>query len=309
MNAPAPRILRLVFYLPHDHHALAPVVSRALDTYLHAVGAGPETLGKWCDTEGEGDWFPLTGSGWEVVRSWLRPGEHRFVEDWDAETFLHRNKKGFETCVSLAGATPDTHGYAFNYLARLPWRTPRETVSTVSFSLPTKFLDEQGPEGVKSLALELAAGLPFTSGHAGLAFHPPNSSRQVMRTLREYLFRYPGLDLPTPGITDTLGTRVDGVHWLNFLGPSVLGEVGGASGLRARLHSPETTVRELENERVLVTLGKQPEAGDLAHGHDLPAYRELARVLEPWLAEAPNHSPWSGYSEEATRRWWRRFLD
>ncbi len=294
MTAPAPRLLRFVFYLPHDHHELAAVVSRALDTYLHAVGAGPETLGKWCDTEGEGDWFPLTESGWEVIRSWLRPGEHRFVEDWDAETFLHRNKKGFETSVNLAGATPATHGYAFNYLARLPWRTPREAVSAVSFSLPTEFLEEQGPERVKALALELAAGLPFTSGHAGLAFHLPNRSRQVMRTLREDFFRYPGLDVPTPGITDSLGTRVDGVHWLNFLGPPVLGEMGSTSGLRARLHSPETTLRELEGERVLVALGQSPEAGDLTRGHDLPAYRELARILEPWLAEAP---------------WWRRFLD
>lgn len=307
MNAPSPRLLRLVFYLPHDHHALAAGVSRALDTYLHAVGAGPETLGTWCDTEGEGDWFPLNASGWEIVRSWLRPGTHRFVEDWDPETFLHRNKKGFETLVSLAGATPATHGYAFHYLARLPWRTPREAVSAVSVSLPTEFLERQGPDTVKALALELAAGLPFSSGHGGLAVHLPNRSRQVMRALREDVFRYPGLDVPVPGLTDTLGMRVEGVHWLNFLGPPVLEAVGGVSGLRARLHSPDTTVRELEGQRVLVALGQGPEAGDLTQGLALPAYRELARVLEPWLAEAP--SPWSGYSQEETRRWWRRFLD
>jgi hypothetical protein len=293
MTAPY-QVVRLVFYLPPDHPELSAVVSRALDTYLHAVG--PETLGKWCDTEGEGDWFPLSESGWEVVRSWLRPGQHRFVEEWDAETFLQRNRKGFETFVSLVGGTTGTNGHAFSYVARLPWRTQREAVSAVSFSLPTEFLEAHGPETVTALALELAAGLPFTSGHGGLAFHLPNRSRQVMRTLREDVFRFPGLDVPTPSITDTLG-------------PPVLGAVGGASGLRTRLHSPETTVRDMEGERVLVTLGKWPEAGDLTRGHDLPAYRELAHVLEPWLPEAPSPSPWSGYSEEETRRWWRRFLD
>jgi hypothetical protein len=57
-----------------------------------------------------------------------------------------------------------------------------------------------------------------------------------------------------------------------------------------------------------VTLGTWPEAGDLAQGRDLPAYRELARVLEPWLFGCTNYR-WSGYTHEETRRWWRRFLD
>jgi hypothetical protein len=33
--------------------------------------------------------------------------------------------------------------------------------------------------------------------------------------------------------------------------------------------------------------GEWPEAGDLEHGHTLPAYRELARVLEPWSYRTP----------------------
>lgn len=121
------------------------------------------------------------------------------------------------------------------------------------------------------------------------------------------MFRYPGIDVPH-GQT-SIGFRVDGVHWLNFLGPPVLGEIGGAAGLRARLCSPGTTVQELEGERVVVTLGQWPEAGDLSRGLDLPAYRELARVLEPWLYPCPSHESWPGASPEELRRWWRRFLD
>ncbi|HYO58614.1 type VI immunity family protein, partial [Archangium sp.] len=91
----------------------------------------------------------------------------------------------------------------------------------------------------------------------------------------------------------------------------VLGALGGVAGLRARLHSPGTTVQEMEGERALVTLGQWPEAGDLAQGRDLPAYRELARVLEPWSdAFFPGYvNSWRGYTEEEVRRWWRRFLD
>ena len=88
----------------------------------------------------------------------------------------------------------------------------------------------------------------------------------------------------------------------------MLGELGGAEGLRSRLHSPGTTVQELAGDKVLITLGAWPEAGDTERGDTLPAYRELARVLEPWLYfdEDPRML---GQSEEDTRRWERRFLD
>ncbi|HYO68655.1 MAG TPA: type VI immunity family protein, partial [Archangium sp.] len=95
--------------------------------------------------------------------------------------------------------------------------------------------------------------------------------------------------------------------WLNFLGSPVLGALGGAAGLRARLRSPGTTVQELDGERAVVTLGTWPEAGDMEQGRTLPEYRELAHVLEPWLYM--NRGNWSGFSDEDVRRWERRFLD
>lgn len=98
---------------------------------------------------------------------------------------------------------------------------------------------------------------------------------------------------------------------MNFLGEPVLSALGGVTALRARLRSSSTNVREMADERVLVTLGPEPEAGDMAQGQPLPAYRELARVLEPWLEPFP----W-GYlreqgeaaDKEEWLRWWRRFL-
>ncbi len=126
------------------------------------------------------------------------------------------------------------------------------------------------------------------------------------------ILRHPGFDIRDAGIRDNLGARLDGVHWMNFLGQPVLGELGGAEGLRAKLQSPSILVRELDGERVLVLLGSAPEAGDLAHGQSLPAYCELARVLEPWQEPFPwDFLRRQGRSrdEEELRRWWRRFLD
>jgi hypothetical protein len=97
-------------------------------------------------------------------------------------------------------------------------------------------------------------------------------------------------------------------HWLNFLGHHVLGELGGAERIRARLQSPVTTVQELERDKVLIPLGTWPEAGDTERGDTLPAYRELARVLESWLFREHDERM-LGQSEEDTRHWECRFLD
>lgn len=302
-------VVRLCLYLPFDHHELANGVRRSLDAYLHAAGEGPEVLSEWWHAEGEA--FPLDEYGWEQLRAQLSPPRKGrwFLEDLEDERDIHRYlKRQCERSVSLTGGDSGISGYGFFYQSRLPWRTRtrvEEELSLVSFSWPTEYLAEHGPGRVRELAMELASLLPFSTGHAGLALQLPDETTSHWN--REELFRYPGIDVPH-GLT-SIGPRVDGVHWLNFLGPPVLGEVGGAAGLRARLYSPGTTVQELEGERAVVTLGQWPEAGDLSRGLGLPEYRELARVLEPWLFPCPSHESWPGASHEETRRWWRRFLD
>ena len=104
-----------------------------------------------------------------------------------------------------------------------------------------------------------------------------------------------------------LGIRIKGPAWMTFLGQPVLGELGGAEGLRARLTSPGTTVQQLEGERAVITLGPWPEAGDTQAGRNLPEYRELARLLEPWLYHS--RGPWPYFPEDVRQRWERRFLD
>ncbi|WP_239014112.1 type VI immunity family protein [Archangium violaceum] len=110
-----------------------------------------------------------------------------------------------------------------------------------------------------------------------------------------------------------------GARWLNFFGPPLLARLGGAMALRSRLRSAETMLEELVNERVIVSLGEGPEAGDLTTEKTLPAYRELAQVLEPWLeplflsrttvSAAPPRYTSLRLTENEARRWCRRFLD
>jgi hypothetical protein len=275
----------ITFYMKHSHQEVAQQVMHSVETYRHAVG--PQALG-WFTDPSSGDWEELDDKGWMYLRRKLL--EEPVIQ------------------LRLSESPSDTMGCELLYHGRLLDVADENETSVVSFRLSTEHLEEHSPGKVRELALELAAELPFTTGHAGLAFHFPESMLGTTERIRDLSFRYPGLDIPGVHFASlSIGTRVDGVHWLNFLGQPVLGELGGAAGLRARLHSPGTTVQELDGERAVVTLGQWPEAGDTEQGHTLPAYRELARVLEPWLYM--DRARWDGFSEEDMRRWERRFLD
>lgn len=313
-------VLRIVYCMPHDHQELAAGIEHALGVYRRAVGEGPAGLTQsWED----GESIRLNSEEWEIVRASLRPSPSRwFFEDVPETDLFYRQMSKTQTDRSVlltGGDQSDDNGYLFWYQARLPSRDPSRTgASLLRATLPTEYVEAHGPGHVRELAMEMASGLPLSSGHAGLALALHTARWHALPRLKEELARYPGVDVPGVLTHWHLGDRVDGVHWLNFLGPSLLESLGGQASLRARLHSPGTTVQDVGTSgSAVVTLGAWPEAGDLSLGDNLPAYRELARVLEPCLEEFhPRHATvWSGYdsepaySEEEVRRWWRRFLD
>jgi len=277
----------ITFYMHRSHLEVVQPVLRALEVYRRAVG--PEALASYVDSGGE--WRRMDDVGWAVIRQ-------RMLQPRGANILVREVPQAIS-------------GYEFTYQGKQLEPTAGhdpEVVCAVSFWLPTEYLEAHGPQRVRALALELADGLPFNSGYVGLSFHYFSGSMLgTDETVRDLCLRYPGLDIPDPYITMYLGTRIRGVSWLTFLGQPVLGALGGVEGLRARLHCPGVSVQDLGGERSVVTLGEWPEAGDMDKGHTLPAYRELACVLEPWLYQ--ERIPWSIFSAEAMRRWERRFLD
>jgi len=277
--------LNICFYLRQSHAAVAQDVLRALDTFQGAIGTG--TLDRYADSEGA--WHPLDASGWERVRDELR------ADDW--------------AVVRLRGDSPEEQAFAFEYhgkdLSDAAMDEPG-AVTALGFWLPTEFLESQGPQRVRELAFELARPLPFCFGHTGLSFNGELDLAGVEHEIDIRRFRHPGFDIvDLGGLSWKLGAQVRGPSWLTFLGQPVLDQLGGATGLRSRLGGESIIVDALDDQRAVVTLGHWPEAGDIERGHSLPAYRALARVLEPWTyREERLH----GAGEEARRRWERRFL-
>jgi len=283
--------LVLTFFMKRSHGQMASAIVRVLERYCEAVGR--EKLALYMDIEGE--WQLLDEAGWTYVHQEL-------LGDLEAQnTWLHLVDRAYEVV-----------NYAFLYhgnnLDAPSNRDRPDLVSGLSLWLPTEELEARGPRWVRQLAMDLARELPLSSGYVSLAFQhlgvPP-----LERPMLELARRHPGIDfLETLSATWAVGTRVRGAYWLNFYGPPLLEQLGGAAGLKSRLTRPGVEVEELEpGQKVLVSLGEWPEAGDTEHGQDMSAYRELARVLEPHLYE--DRFNWPGFRPADQERWMRRFLD
>ncbi len=277
--------------MKRSHGEIAHAIVRVLERYCEAVGR--EKLALYLDIEGE--WQPLDEAGWTHVHQEL-------LSDLTAPNIG----------LPLVDRAYEVVNYAVLYLGNnldAPSNRDRpDLVSGLSLWLPTEELEARGPRWVRQLAIDVARELPVNSGYVSLAFQhmgvPP-----LEQPLLELARRHPGIDfLEMLSATWAVGTRVRGAYWLNFYGPPLLEQFGGTAGLKARLTHPGAEVEELvPGQKVLVSLGEWPEAGDEAQGQDMSAYQELARVLEPHLYVDPFH--WPGFRPADQERWMRRFLD
>jgi hypothetical protein len=277
----------MCFYMQHPNERIAPAVVRALELFLERIQ--PYQI-EWY--VGDGQTEPFDNAAWMKLREEvLNPGP-------EMAAFLILKGK--------SNRVDDIHvDYRGLDVIPLPWPDRKDDVSVLYLRLPTEYLEEQGPEKVHTLALELAAELPFSSGYVDFVLCAYRGEfHEAIELIRP---RYPGVHLAANEAELRMNTWVDGVHWMNFLGQPVLGKLGGVSGLRERLALPGISIEEMSGDRVLVTLGEQPETGDVKAGQTLPLHRALARLLEPHLH---HQTKWVGdLRPEDMLRWERRFLD
>jgi len=201
--------LSLCFYMREQHTEVISRVMACLDLYLHAVG--PHSLTIYADMEG--DWHPLDPSIWLRLR-----------HEWQEQ----RTSR-----ILLSDRLVKDHRYYVHYQGNVmsPESFHRDNVCSVEFWLPTEYLEEHGPQKVRQLALQMAALLPFGSGHVGLSFNASLYMIGVDDEIQKHCFRYPGLSIiDMDFLSYELGTRINTVSWLTFLGPPVLRELGGAEG-------------------------------------------------------------------------------
>ena len=281
----ASEALVICFYMKQDHQRIAPAVMRALDVFRERIRP---LMIDWYIAH-DGYTYLLDDKRWDTVRKEMLEGDD-----------------GVGLRLS---ATPEGHGGLYvEYIGvptiPIPWPERRHDTSGLYLRLPTEYLEEQGPTRVRELAVAVAEELPFNSGYADLVLSGSGMEGEAAALVST---RYPGIHMTREGPCYDMDTHVDGVHWMNFLGQPLLGQLGGVAALRERLNLPGITIQELSGDRVLITLGDEPNPGDVEADETLPLHRALARVLEPHLYR--NSRPLGRMSPEDMRRWERRFLD
>jgi hypothetical protein len=279
----ASEVLVMCFFMRLGHRLIAPHAMYALDLFRERIR--PYKLDWYYDYEGQG--VELTETLWNTIREQvLGPDEimlPRFAGGRGAITDLYVEYRGLRI--------PS------------PWPHRQDDASFLFFRMPVQFLEESGPAQVRALALDVAEELPFNSGYVTLALYHADHVPDTVDIVRK---RYPGMHLMDTAPELDMGTRVDGVHWLNFLGQPVLGQLGGVTGLRERLTHPGISLHEMRGDRVLISLGEEPSVGDTKAGETLPMHRELARLLEPHIYHY--NMPFGRMSPEEQLHWERRFL-
>jgi hypothetical protein len=279
----------LCFFMRRSHKEVAPAVWRALQTYLRAI---PSQSLSWYVSD-DGDFLPLDDKGWEVIR------EKVLERPW-----------GMMWNVELAESPGWARGYHFEYCGRKLdepiFSHDDGATSALAFTFPTEYLLEHGPAQLRALALEMARELPFSFGYASLAVVAPCGTWfPARRELIGLISRYLGLDLYRLDETSrVIGTRARGAYWLTFLGQPLLGQLGGLEAVRDKLPFPDVSLQPMEGERLLVTLGEWPDVLDTAKELHPPQYRELARLLEPFLYD--ERSGWAFLDDDSMHHWIRR---
>jgi hypothetical protein len=274
----------ICFYMKQAHQRTAPAVMRALDVFREHIR--PRAIDWYINHESQT--FPLNDALWENIRREMLGPDEGFCPRFSA------NPEGPGGLYVEYRGTPIPS----------PWPRREHDACGLYMRLPTEFLEEWGPDRVRELAQAVAEELPFNSGYVDLIMNGEGMEGEAAELVST---RYPGMHLTGEGPIIDMDTSVDGVHWMNFLGQPVLGQLGGVSSLRERLDLPGISIQELSGDRVLITLGDHPNPGDVEAGETLPLHRALARVLEPHLYRRSR--PLGRMSPEDMRRWERRFLD
>ncbi|WP_375754893.1 type VI immunity family protein [Corallococcus exercitus] len=256
------------FFIHRDHTEVAPAIWGAVQTYRRAIPPGSLN---WY-TSDDGDMVPLDEEGWEHNR--------REVIDC---------LEGGGRTVELRESPSETGGYQVEYYGRLldsPFHDA--PVTALAFTFPSEYFLEHGADHLRALALELARELPFNFGYVSFALVSTQGAwaSADWTVLDGLLSRYLGLDVYSVGKAGSvIGTHSLGPHWLTFLGRPLLGRLGGIDAMRRALSFPEVSLRPMEGDRLLVTLGEGPDPIDTEKGAIPSQYLALGRLLKPFMFE------------------------
>jgi Protein of unknown function (DUF3396) len=285
----------VVFYFESSYDKFSAGLQYALACFLAICPAERLT---WYRLYSMDEHKAVTDRTLPMLKGWLKP---------DAKV---RDHIGIElNDASHPEATPD-HAFDMHVMSRGSENFD-DFAGYLRLTFPASFL-EGDDRRFRELVADIAAGLPFVSGHAGYCLNVTDYGElESFAAALPLAMRHPGFDIATVNDTayDLKGGFIKGVNWLTLLSSPLLKKVGGQKALGADAESAGLSLSKV-GAGYMLQAGQHPVTGDRNRGQDVPAYRAMMRVLQLLMADV--YSCLSLPSEEApeqTQAWFRRLLD
>jgi hypothetical protein len=186
----------------------------------------------------------------------------------------------------------------------------------VRLVLPVEIL-ASGVQKILELFQQALGTFPWVSAYAGYSLFWHARHLEHMTTVSRYigarLLRHPGLNMGEPMFFKKWAKdSVIGAHWITFLSPRFVDELGSLSSVSQNLSTHTLSARvDIEEvpSGVLLRAGGMPEIGDSNRQSVqlFGPYRAVARLLKP--IRVRKLRPLTGLSAENTSRWLERFDD
>lgn len=149
--------------------------------------------------------------------------------------------------------------------------------------LPLSFLEERGADGAAAFFTEIVDEFPFLNATAGLGFHSVwarECEQEAMPVNIRAARRYWGLMVRNRGDEERRYQPFKSAHWLTYIGPSLLEELGGLDAAKEAA-GDEVGVVEAGGG-VVVRAGDEPPIGDINRkAPDIEPMRRVNAFIRP----------------------------
>jgi hypothetical protein len=283
------QVIRFAFFMRRPHLQLAAAAVNAIGQIIDLFP--PPAFSMFSGPTG--DWFEYDAAGLKT----------------QVATRLVGKEQTINGNVSLAGNQGDIPDFSLDYRGfALDRPLFRQRASNLVLSIAASAFDPDVRAASLHLARPLVVALQCSAAYIDAALDGKQARRQALAG------RFRCIDISdVSAVSADLADSMPGVHWVNFLGPHLVQTLGGRAALESRL-SPNARIDALDGGALVVSLGAQPELGDVNRRPDLEDWRTLAMLAhEKNVLHVPKKVKYfvpedDATAQEAQERWHLRFI-
>ena len=284
------QVIRFVLFVRRTNTQLAPAAVEALNEIIDLFP--PPAITSFAG--GTGDWFDYDAAG---------------LKKQVAKRLIGKDK-AINGAANLSGVQANVPDFAADYAGyAIDLETHKNRAAYLVLTVGASIIDADIRSAALELFRRLAGSLGCSAGYVDVALQGKKPRLQALAR------RFRGVDIASiSAIAADLADNMPGVHWINFMGSPLVKKLGGRAKIEAAL-SENARVDMLEGGGLVVSLGSEPQLGDVNQRVNLTDWESLAKLAHEnsalHIPKKVNYfDPEDGLSSmEAQERWHLRFVE